>query len=174
MGTQFRPRKGLEQVVARMVARRVQAITDQVAEAAKDHAPPTKTWRSRGDDAVRPEHRDADGQEVPANLRYVLDSPDYDRAHYGAAAKQQLRHPRDRDATPGLTAQCRCTETEDPEGLSRGIEAHMVEVRGAVVVGHVTSIGPRVVDAEFGTAEDDPARYMGQAVRDVAARLRAQ
>ncbi|MCX5070823.1 hypothetical protein OOJ91_33805 [Micromonospora lupini] len=160
--------------MARMVARRVQAITHQVADTAKEHAPPTKTWRSSADDEVRPEHRAAHGQEVPANLRYVLDSPDYDRTHYGAPARQQLRHPRDRDATPGLTAQCRCTESEDPEGIARGIEAHLVEVHGAVVVGHVTSVGPRVVDAEFGTDRDDPARYMGRAVQDVAARLRAR
>ncbi|MET7808647.1 hypothetical protein [Micromonospora chersina] len=157
-----------------MVAWKVQAITDEVADVARDNAPGTKTWRTRGDEEVRPEHRKAHGQEVPENLRFVVDSPDYDQAHYGAPPKQQLRHPRDRDATPGLTENCRCQAIEDPAGLSRGIEAHPVEIRGATVVGHVTSVGPRVSDAEFGTAEDDAARYMGRAVQEVAARHRAR
>ncbi|WP_435585916.1 phage minor head protein [Micromonospora aurantiaca (nom. illeg.)] len=174
MATRFRPRNGLEQIVAAMVARKVQAITDEVADVARDNAPGTKTWHTVGDEEVRPEHRDAHGQEVPENLRFVVDSPDYDQAHYGAPPKQQLRHPRDRDATPGLTVNCRCQAIEDPAGLARGIEAHPVEIRGSTVVGHVTSVGPRVSDAEFGTAQDDAARYMGRAVQEVAARHRAR
>ncbi|WP_406079164.1 hypothetical protein [Micromonospora sp. NBC_00858] len=74
MGTQFRPRKGHEQVVAR----RVQAITEQVADVAMDNAPPTKTWRSSGDDEAGPSAATPTGGRCRRTC-----GPDYYRAHYG-------------------------------------------------------------------------------------------
>lgn len=172
--TSFKPRRGLEAVVARMIAARVQRITDQVADAARDKAPPTKTWQSVGDPVVRPEHRKAHGQEVPDNLRFVVDSPQYDQAHYGAPPRQQLRRPRDPEGTPGLTENCRCKTTKNPDGIARNIHAHPVTVAGATVTGHVTCHGHRVVEAEFGNDRDHGARFMGGALAEVARRLRAR
>jgi hypothetical protein len=170
--SRFKDRSGLDAIVARMVADRVQQITEQVAEAARDNAPGTKTWTSRGDALVRPEHREAHGQEVPENLRFVVRSPEYDQQHYGAGEHQQLREPRDPDGTPGAVINCRCQAVVDPDGIARNIHAHPVTVAGTVVTGHVTCTGNRVVDAEFGTDKDDAARFMGRAVSDIARRLR--
>ncbi|XTZ13927.1 hypothetical protein ACQSSU_20735 [Micromonospora echinospora] len=170
--TGFRPQSGLEAAIARMIALRVQQIAEEVADAARRNAPPTKTWTSKGDALVRPEHREAHGQEVPESLRFVVRSPEYDRQHYGAGAHQQLREPRDPEGTPGATANCRCQAVRDPDGVARNIHVHPVTVSGTQVVAHVTCHGNRVVDAEFGTDEDEAARFMGRAVSEVARRLR--
>ncbi|WP_431976083.1 hypothetical protein [Micromonospora haikouensis] len=170
--TSYRPKSGLEAAIARLIAPRVQQITEQVAEAARDNAPPTKTWKSQGDALVRPEHRAADGQEVPENLRFVVGSPAYDQQHYGAGPHQQLREPRDPEGTPGATVNCRCQTVSDPDGIARNIHAHPVTVSGSRIVGVVTCHGNRVVDSEFGTDKDDAARFMGRAIDEVARRLR--
>ncbi|MEU3455583.1 hypothetical protein ABZ671_18580 [Micromonospora sp. NPDC006766] len=170
--TRYRPKQGLEAAIARMIAPKVQHITDQVADAAQRNAPPTKVWVSKGDAVVRPEHREAHGQEVPDNLRFVVKSPEYDQHHYGAGPHQQLRKPRDPEGTPGLTANCRCEAVKDPDGIARNIHAHPVKVSGSRVEGHVTCHGHRVVDSEFGTDKDDAARFMGRALAEIARRLR--
>jgi hypothetical protein len=156
-----------------MVAGAVQGITDQVAEHAKTNAPPTKTWVARGDDVVRREHRRAHGQEVPDNLRFVLDSPAYDQHHYGAGPRQQLRVPRDPEAMPGLTVNCRCMVVRDPLGVARHIDAGRVRVAGPVVTGHVVCTGNRVVEAEFGNGEEHGTRFMGRALGETVRRMRA-
>ena len=172
--TRYRPRPGLEEAIARLIAPRVQRITDDLADAARRNAPPTKTWVSKGDAVVRPEHREAHGQEQPDNLRFVLQSPEYDQHHYGAGPHQQLREPRDREGTPGLTENCRCQAVKDPDGIARNIHAHPVRVSGSRVEGTVTCHGHRVVESEFGTDKDEAARFMGRAVSEVARRLRAK
>lgn len=174
MASRFEPAAGLDAAVARMVAARVQAISQDVAEVAQRLAPGTKTWQARTDGEVRKEHRDAHGQEVPANLRFVLESSLYDQQHYGAGARQQLRFPRDPEGTPGQTINCRCELLNDPTGLARGIRVEPARVSGARVLGRVVSVGPRVAEAEFGTDQDPAARYMGRALRQVAARLRSR
>jgi hypothetical protein len=170
--TRFEPAAGLDAAVARLVAARVHAISQDVAEAARRLAPGTKTWQARTDGQVRKEHRDAHGQVVPTNLRFVLDSSLYDQQHYGAGPRQQLRFPRDPDGTPGQTINCRCEVLNDPTGLARGIRVEPVRVAGTRVLGRVVSGGPRVAEAEFGTDQDPAARYMGRAARQVATRGR--
>lgn len=156
-----------------MIAPKLQEITDAVAETAREYAPPTKTWESVGDAVVRPEHRTAHGQEQPDNLRFVVDSPAYDRHHYGAGAQQRLREPRDPEGTPGVTINCCCQAVRDPDGIARSIHPHRVRVDGAVATGYVTCHGHRVVESEFGTDQDEPGRFMGRAASEVARRTRA-
>lgn len=93
--TKYRSPPGPEAAIARMIAPRVQRLTGDLANAARRNAPPTKTWVSRRDVLVRPEHREAPGQEQPDNLRCVVRSPEYDQHHYGAGPHQQPREPCD-------------------------------------------------------------------------------
>lgn len=172
MAGRFTPRRGLDQRVAELVAPKIGEIAERVEVAARGFAPPEKTWVSRGDALVRKEHRKAHGQAVPENLRFVVDSPLYDRQHYGVGAQQLLRVPGDPDGSPGAVINCRCGIEVDPQGVARTINAGRPVVSGSRVTATVTCSHGRAAESEFGTAEDEPARFMGQAVSVVAAELR--
>jgi hypothetical protein len=167
--TEFMPRAGLDAVVAKLVAPHVQQVVDQLAGKVRDLAPGTKIWRTRRDALVRKEHREAEGQEVPANLRFIVNSPPYDRDHYHVGDTQQLRQPRDPNGSPGATYNCRCQAEPDPDGLARRVSTRPVRVEGAAAAGEVISDGPRVREANDGTDGDEPTRYMQRAVHEVAA-----
>lgn len=172
MGARFVADRGLDSKVAVMVAPEVGDIADRVAEAAKRFAPPQKTWRSIGDALVRKEHRKADGQAIPGNLRYVVDSPLYDREHYGVGPTQLLREPRDPNGSPGATYNCRCRSAVDPEGVARTIDAGPPVVSGPRVQAKVTCTHERAHEAEFGNDVDDGAHFMSRGVSAVSAELR--
>lgn len=172
MGTRFVPAKGLAQRVAVLVADDVHKLAERVEAAAKTFAPPEKTWKSLGDPLVRPEHRKADGQAIPGNLRFVVDSPLYDQAHYGVGPQQLLRAPRDPNGSPGATINCRCRTVVDPDGIARRIEAGPAVVSGTRVRVRVTCSHDRAREAEFGNDVDDGVRFMGRGVTAVAASLR--
>lgn len=166
----LRVRGGVDGQVARRVAPAVQRVVARLAGAVRAEAPGTKTWVSRRDALVRPEHRKAHGQEVPDNLRFVVDAPRYDQQHYRSGPTQQLRYPRDtHGGTPGNTANCRCEAVPDPEGLARRVRFRPVMVAGARVRGVVISAGPRVREANDGTDGDQASHYMERAVRRVRA-----
>jgi hypothetical protein len=162
----------LERQVAKMVSDDVKDIGDRVAVAAKTFAPPEKTWKSLGDPLVRPEHRRADGQAIPGNLRFVVDSPLYDQQHYGVGPQQLLREPRDPNGSPGVVINCRCRTEIDPDGIARTIEVGPAVVSGSRVTVRVTCSHDRAREAEFGNDVDDGARFMGRGVSAVAAGLR--
>lgn len=170
--TRFTPAKGVGKRVAVLIVDDVEEIAKRVERAAKGFAPPQKTWRTLGDPAVRKEHRKADGQAIPGNLRYVVDSPLYDRQHYGVGPQQLLREPRDPSGSPGVTINCRCRSEVDPSGVSRTITAGPARISGARVVARVTCDHDRAHEAEFGNDVDDGARFMGRAVSVVSAELR--
>lgn len=159
----YKPRRGFqEQVARRLVAPKVDQVAARVADTAKTLAPGTKQWRTVGDDRVRREHREADGQDVPDNVRFLLRTPASDRNAY-PFAWQEMIAPRDPSATIGLVVECRCHLSFDPEGLARTIAAGHTVVAGTRVTGKVVATHPRAVDAEFGGDKDTGARYMGRA-----------
>jgi Phage Mu protein F like protein len=169
----FEPAPGLNERVARLVAPRVQKAADEVSEQWKANLPPEHEWVTMADALVRKTHRSAHGQKVPGNLRFVLDSPEYDRRHYGCGAQQQLRAPRDREGgTPGNTYNCRCQMKVSPEAIKQHVEVGRAVVSGAKARASVELRYPRIVESEYGTDKDEPTRAMGRALRDVAARYR--
>jgi hypothetical protein len=91
----FIPEPGLEEKLALMVAPHVHRIAQQVELEAKRLAPPTKSWVTVADDRVRPTHVAAQGQVVPGNLRFAINSMDWDRQHRGVGDKTYMRAPRD-------------------------------------------------------------------------------
>jgi len=58
----------------------------------------TKVWGTAGDDHVRPDHQDAEGQEVPINATFSVGGED-------------LLYPGDPDGSDEQTAGCRCFTT---------------------------------------------------------------
>lgn len=172
MGTRFVANRGVAGKVAVMIAPEVHDLAERVAEAAKRFAPPEKTWKSMGDPLVRKEHRKADGQAIPGNLRYEVDSPLYDRQHYGVGPVQLLREPRDPSGSPGITYNCRCRSEIDPGGVSRTISLGRLIVTASEVSEQITCTHHRAHEAEFGNDVDEGAHFMKRAVDIVGAGLR--
>ena len=148
----FKPARGLETALAAMLAPHVQRVARLVEVEAKRLAPPTKRWVTMADDKVRPTHVTAQGQVVPGNLRFSINSMDWDRKHRGVGPKTYMRHPGDESSRAIANIRnCRCTTYEDPHGISRHINTGEPVVTGKKVTVTVAAEGPWVVEAEVGT-----------------------
>lgn len=168
--TTFVPDRDLDYKVARLVAKRVNRITEELVREAKRTATDTKVWVTMEDHNVRPEHRLVHGTEIPMNLRFLLPSPNYDRQHYDVGPTQWLREPRDPEASPGLTANCRCKLHIRQGGIIHDIRTD-VRVNGTEVTGKVIVTGPRIAESEFGNGHDNGTRWLGRVLRAIKRRL---
>jgi hypothetical protein len=150
----FTAAPGLNELVARMVADRVKDIAQEVEVEAKTLAPPTKSWRSQRDPAVRPthdQHGGVDGQEVPANLRFDLKSMDWDIEHRGVGPRTYMLTPKDESSGAVANLEnCRCTFDLDYEGISREIKTGELVQEGARVSVKVACEAHLAVAAERG------------------------
>lgn len=163
----FEPKPGLDLVIARRFG--VPALhraVDMLHDAAQSNAPDTRTWVTMRDERVRPSHFEADGQTIPANLRFILDKPD-------GVGTELARAPRDPALSAANAANCRCDATTLPHPLRESIHKTDVRQEGTRVTGGVETKFPRAAESEFGTGQDQAAHFMTNAVREVAARLRA-
>ncbi|MGW3626260.1 hypothetical protein [Streptomyces sp. NPDC000880] len=172
----FTPAPGLEEALAKMVAPHVQRIAHQVVLEARRLAPPTKQWVTMGDHRVRPTHVSAQGQTVPGNLRFSINSMDWDRQHRGLGEKTYMAAPRDHTSRAVANLKnCRCTAHKDPQGIARHINAGQPVIAGKRVTVTVTAEAPMVVEAEVGTVYPgnlvaDGAHFMSRGAAIVAAR----
>lgn len=172
----FKPAPGLEESVARMVAPYVHRIGQQVEVEAKRLAPPVKRWITVGDDKVRPTHVAAQGQEVPGNLRFAINSMDWDREHRGVGPQTYMLAPRDESSRAVANLKnCRCTTHSDPDGIARHINTGPPVISGKKVTVTVTARGNWVVEAEVGTVYPGNlvaagAHFMSRGAAIVAAR----
>ncbi|MGW1275492.1 hypothetical protein ACWD4V_00850 [Streptomyces tsukubensis] len=175
MMAKFTPNPSLETQLARMIAPDVRRVAHQVEIEARRLAPPTKRWVTMADDAVRPTHRQAHGQTVPANLRFTVRSMDWDRKHRGVGQNTYMREPRDRTSRAVANIKnCRCT-TVLSDGIARNIATGLPVVTGKRVTVTVTARAPLVVEAEVGTTYPgnlvaDGTHFMARAAAIVAAR----
>ncbi|MCG8971746.1 phage head morphogenesis protein [Streptomyces sp. CL12-4] len=175
-GAKFTPAQGLEEQLARMLAPAVQRIAHQVEVEAKRLAPPTKRWVTVGDDKVRPTHVNAQGQVVPGNLRFTLDSMQWDIKHRGVGPHTYMTEPRDRSSRAIANLKnCRCSMHKDPDGIARHINTGQPVVAGKKVTVTVSVQAPMVVEAEVGTVYPgnlvaDGTHFMSRAAAIVAAR----
>lgn len=178
-------RKDLDAVVARMVQPLVDRLTEDVAAEARRKAPAAKAWITADDERVRPSHADADGQTIPANLRFKLRKQVYIRGGgrgsrvpghtaLNAHAFDLAREPRDADLPAEQREGCRCIAVELPGLIARKVHASRAVVDGTRVWGRVEVRFTRIVESEHGTSKDEAARFMGAALDTVAARWRAR
>ncbi|MBV1940763.1 hypothetical protein KUF83_29970 [Streptomyces sp. BV286] len=174
----FHVEPGLEQKLAQLIAPKVHDIAKQVERQAKVFAPPTKKWITVGDDKVRPTHVTANNQEVPANLRFQVNSMQWDMQHRGIGPTTYMKAPGDESSRAIANIRnCRCHAQSIPDGISRNIRTLAPVVTGTRVTVKVIATGKWVVPAEIGTIypgnlEAKGAYFMGRAAAAVAARLR--
>ncbi|RZU28329.1 hypothetical protein EV284_6495 [Streptomyces sp. BK022] len=172
----FTATPGLEEALARMIAPHVQRIAHQVELEAKRLAPPMKRWVTMGDDKVRHTHVAAQGQEVPGNLRFEVNSMDWDRKHRGVGDKTYMTEPRDESSRAVANLKnCRCMAHSERDGISKLINTGQPVVTGKRVTVTVSVTGPRIVEAEVGTVYPgnlvaDGAFFMARAAAIVAVR----
>lgn len=172
----FTPAPGLEEQLARMLAPAVQRIAHQVEVEAKRLAPPVKRWVTMGDDHVRPTHVLAQGQDVPGNLRFELNSMRWDMEHRGVGPHTYMTEPRDRSSRAIANLKnCRCSTHRDPDGIARHINTGPPVVAGKKVTVTVSVQAPKVVEAEVGTVYPgnlvaEGTFFMSRAAAIVAAR----
>ncbi|MCD9904630.1 hypothetical protein LUR56_40160 [Streptomyces sp. MT29] len=172
----FTPSPGLEEALAQMLAPDVHRIARQVEIEAKRLAPPTKRWVTVGDDHVRPTHVSAQGQEVPDNLRFAINTMDWDRKHRGLGDKTYMRAPKDQSSRAVANIKnCRCTTHRNPDGIAKNINTGPPVVAGKTVTVTVVARGHLVVEAEVGTVYPgnlvaDGAHFMSLGATIVAAR----
>lgn len=112
------------------------------------------------DERVRPTHVAADGQIIPANLRYLLDKP--------RGGTELGRVPRDPNLSAANTANCRCHSLAVPDALRRSIHASHTRVQGPRVQAQVYTDFPRAPESEFPHGDDTGGGWLRQAVREVA------
>lgn len=173
----FHVEPGLEQKLAQLIAPKIHEIARAVERQAKVFAPPTKKWITVADDKVRPTHVAAHGQEVPDNLRFKINSMDWDRRHRGVGALTYMKAPRDESSRAVANLKnCRCHAQSIPDGISRNIRALPPVITGSTVTARVIAQGEWVVPAEIGTVypgnlEARGTYFMARAAAAVAARL---
>lgn len=177
-------RGDLNAVVARMVRPTVERLAEDVAEHARRLAPDARRWETAEDERVRPSHADADGQLIPANLRFKLKKQHYQRGGgrgSDVAGRLMLavdmydmaREPRDEDLPADQAANCRCEAVDVPGVIAARVRAHGAMMEGARVRATVDVRFNRIVESFHGTSKDAPDRFLALAVQAVAARLRA-
>lgn len=183
MRVELRP--DLDAVVARMVRPTVNRLTAAVAREAQRRAPAAKVWLTAEDERVRPAHAAADGQMIPANLRFKLKNQSYVRGGgRGSRVSGRIvlagstfdlaREPRDEDLPDDQRYRCRCISVEVPGVIARKVSTSPAMIEGARVRGEVSVWFNRIVESEKGTSKDKPAHFLGAALEAVAARIRGR
>ncbi len=161
--THFEPAPGLDAIIARrFLLPAVDRVKDQVRDAGRRNAPAAKVWVTAGDERVRPTHEHADGQIIPANLRYLLDRP------APATGEELGRVPGDPNLSPANRFGCRCDSLAVPLAVKRSIHASHTRVEGARVRAQVYTDFNRVVESEFPGGDDAGGGWLRQAVAEVA------
>lgn len=170
---EFKAARGLNELAAKLVVDQISRIAKEVADAAKVNAPASKTWKSQQDALVRKTHVKANGQEVPENVRFQVETPQYDREHYDAHAYQLMRYPHDEEnATIGNLANCRCYALMDPEAVANAVKAAQAIQSGTKVSANITVKFNRIEESEYGANGEPGIRFMGRALQEIAAKHR--
>jgi hypothetical protein len=171
MGATFTASPGLDQRVAEMIVPAMTGIARDVRDANRSLAPAEKVWTSSGDALVRKWHRDVDGQTVPDNLRFNLETPEWEIRNEGYGPREMCREPRDPELSYVNRVHCRCWLKYIPDGVSKTIHAEPARAVGTVCSAPVYCDHRLSVPAEFGNDVDRGARFMAGGIRVAAARL---
>lgn len=176
----FTPVPDLDELIATMAVDEVTAVARDVSNEAKRLAPALKEWNSMEDGRVRREHRKAEGQLRPMNLRFELDTHPWDREHRGLGESTFLLYPRDQSDPRVIVnlRNCRCWLVVDPDGIARMVHYRRAQVSGTSVKAMAYASGEWVVETEFGDVYDggqvvEGSRFMGRAASSVAQRRNA-
>jgi hypothetical protein len=160
--TRFQPGARLdERVAARWAVPEARRLADQLADRVRANVPDAGVWITARDERVRPTHVEADGQTIPANLRYSLTHP----SHGG---NELARAPRDPDLSIGNRIQCRCVAAGLPGAIAAHVHSSDVLLQGARAVATVSVQFPRIVESEHPGAGDGGGGWLRRSVEEVA------
>lgn len=160
----FRAGAGLDARVAqRFAVPAVARARDILADRIRANAPDVGLWITAQDERVRPTHRDADGQAVPDNLRYVLDRP--------AGGRELARAPRDPDLSPANRLGCRCLSVAVPGAIAERVAGSDVTLRGAVASATVSVHFDRIVESEHPGPDDGGGGWVARAIAEARAQV---
>lgn len=137
-------------------------LADLLADRVRANAPNAGVWITAQDERVRPTHRDADGQVVPDNLRYILDHP----SHSGS---ELARAPRDPDLSEGNRINCRCLAGSLPGVIAERVAAGDVVLTGATARATVSVEFPRIVESEHPDAGQGGGGWVRRSIEETAA-----
>jgi hypothetical protein len=169
-------RADLEQMMAARMVPVADRLARQVAAEARVRAPAARIWVTVADERVRPSHRDADQQLIPANLRFKLrkqvSRPG--REPVLATGVDLAREPRDPALPAGQRDGCRCVAIVVPKAVALKVRSHAAVLAGRRATARVSVEFPRIVEAHTGTSGDTAAPFLRNALDAVAARLRAR
>ncbi|MBG0818738.1 hypothetical protein [Planomonospora sp. ID82291] len=183
--TRTRIRVDLAARIAAGPARRaVERVAEDVAAAARDTAPPAKTWQIAPGDNHRPAHAAAHGQTVPANLPFRLQRQVYVRKGRGLDGKainsaggwktadgwELAMEPRDPGLPADQVAGCECTSVDLPGAIAGGIAAGPVRVSATRVSATVTARFARIAESEYA---EQGGGWLTEAALRAATRSRA-
>ena len=113
------------------------------------------------DERVRPTHRDADGQTIPDNLRYVIE-----KASGGA---ELARAPRDPDLSVGNRIACRCLSVAVPGAVAERVGTSDVVLTGTAARATVSVQFPRIVESEHPDVGDGGGGWARRSIEETAA-----
>ncbi len=167
------------------VRRIVEDVAEDIAQQARENAPPAKVWQTDADEHVRPSHAAAHGQTIPANIPFRLERMVYERKGRrpdGRAVNQAggwktvdgwdvADRPRDPRLPVHQSINCRCQMATVPGLVAAGITAGPAAVRGTRVSATVTARFERAGESEFA---EQGGGWLASAARTVAARSRAR
>jgi hypothetical protein len=157
----FQPGPGLNaRVAARFAVPAVRHIADQLAERMRANAPDARAWITAQDERVRPTHRDADGQTIPANLRYAIDKP--------TGGAELARAPRDQNLSPANRLNCRCIDVLLPGAVADTVSVSDVTLRRSAASATVSVHFPRIVESEHPDASDGGGGWVARSITEAA------
>lgn len=178
--------RGLSRQIAATVARHVDRVADDVAQGARDNAPPAKTWITDADEQVRPSHAEAHGQTIPANIDYRLTAMEYVRKGHGPDGKavnpaggwkllegvwDVADRPRDERLPYHQTVNCRCRSTSVPGAVAASVHTTPAQPRGRTIMATVSVEFERVAESEHA---ERGGGWLADAARAAAAKHRAR
>lgn len=165
MATKFRPGPRLNQRVTQQYAvPAVRRLADQLADRLRANAPDAGAWLSAQDERVRPTHRDADGQTVPDNLRYVIDKP--------SGGAELARAPRDPDLSLENRIACRCLAVRLPGVIAETVARGDTVQAGSTARATVSVSFPRIVESEHPGPDDGGGGWARRAIEETRASTR--
>jgi hypothetical protein len=171
MAVTFDVAAGLDEKVAQMIVPDITRIARQVEDGAKSLAPVEKVWTATLNADCRKWHRDTHGQTVPYNLRFTLDTPEWEIQHEGYGPTEMAREPKDPVLSYVNRVHCKCWLSYVPDGVSKTIHAEPAHAAGTVTSAAVYCDHKLAVPAEFGNDTDRGARFMAGGIRVAAVRL---
>lgn len=170
VGVSFHPGPNLDERIAAQYGQpAARRLADLLAERLAANAPDARVWITMADERVRTTHRHADGQTIPANLRFVLEHPRGNNWDEGDGTHELAAHPRDPDLSPGNRIYCRCIDADLKGVIASRVAAGDTVVTGSSARVTVSVAFPRIVESEHPGQGDGGGGWAARAMQETAA-----